>query len=93
MRPWLGYLAILCMLLVGKPKGILAAGGPCCGGGEDKQSPQETTRVAIGDVGAVALSEFGSPSWALVCVSSLRTACGGPLGGQVEEPGDFTGAI
>ena len=34
--------------------------------------------------------ESGLPSWALVCVLSLHTACGGPSGGRVEDPGDFT---
>ena len=44
--------------------------------------------MASGDMGAVA--EFGLPGWALVCVSCLHTACGGPSGGRVEDPGDFT---
>ena len=54
------------------PKGILAAGGPCCGGGEDNSSPQGATRLASGDMGAVVaprvrLAKLG------ICLSVVST--------------------
>ena len=71
-----------------KPERDLDAGDPCCARGKDNQNPRGATRVASTDMGAVAAPRVRLAR--LVCVSSLHTACGGPSGGEVEDPGDFT---
>ena len=77
-------LLVLCAdvryTLHSSPKGILAAGGSCCGGGKDNS----------GDMGAVVAPRvrLAKPGTCLRVVSThcLRKA----LRGRVEYPADFT---